>query len=135
MHPLNRRTHIWIGGVAAFVVAFVVIGLLIAREAEAHIRHRSRGFEPSAATLACINQAEGGPSYSHDGRKYDGAYQMDRRFAMAYSAAIGPEHWALWESDRSAPTWTWAPAIQDEVARNGIRARGTQPWPPARRCR
>ena len=61
MHPHNRRTRIWIVAVAAAVTAFVVIALL-ADSAEAHARHRSRGFEPTEATLECINRAEGSPA-------------------------------------------------------------------------
>lgn len=129
IHPLNRRTVLW-GAIVALVAAFVML-VAFTDDADAA---RSRGFEPSDATLACINAREGYPAYDHDGRTYDGYGEMGRPFALAYSAAIGPEHWALWGSVRSAPTWTWHPAIQRETMRNGIRARGLQPWPPARNC-
>ncbi len=127
-HPLNQRTLLLL----AVVAAFVLVSLIAAAQAGACGR---RGFEPTDATLDCIARHEGSPAYNHDGRTYDGRYQANRAFALAYTAAIGPEHWALWGSDRNAPTWTWAPAIQDEMARNGVRARGLNPWPPSRgRC-
>ncbi len=127
-HPLNQRTLILL----AVVAAFVLVSLIAAAQAGACGR---RGFEPTDATLECINRNEGSPAYDHDGPIYDGYGEMNRAFALAYSAAIGPEHWALWGSDRSAPTWTWHPMIQRETMRNGIRARGLQPWPPSRgRC-
>lgn len=132
LHPHNRRTLLLWTVALALAVAFVFL-VAVADDAAAHSRRR--GFEPTDATLACINRAEGSPAYDHDGRTYDGYGEMNRQFALAYSAAIGPEHWALWGSDRNAPTWTWHPMIQRETMRNGIRARGLQPWPPAHHCR
>ncbi len=123
-HPLNQRTLLLL----AVVAAFVLVSLIAAAQAGACGR---RGFEPTDATLECIRRLESGGNYSIDGRTYDGAYQMNRAFALTYSAPIGPEHWALWGSDRSAPTWTWHPMIQNETARNGVRARGLNPWPPS----
>jgi hypothetical protein len=126
IHPLNTRTLWW----ACVIVLALTFVALVAVSAQA-----CQGFEPSSATLACISHHEGSPAYTHDGRWYDGHYELSRAFALTYSANIGPEQWAHWGSVRSAPTWTWHPMIQDEVARNGVRARGLQPWPPSRgRC-
>ena len=116
---------------SALLVGILVLGL---GGVPSNAHPRGRPFEPSAATLACINAAEGSPSYDQGaGRRYQGAYQMDRAFALAYSGPIAEPHWQLWGSTRHAPTHTWHPMIQDEVARNGIRARGLSPWPPAKR--
>lgn len=131
----------------------LTLAILIALASPADAGHRQRpaGFEPTNTTLACIRgpwhgrSMESGGNYQEPAaawdadrrafRGYAGAYQMDADFAKAYSAAIPLVHWELWDTDPSAPPWTWHPMIQDEVARNGIRARGLQPWPtPNRVC-
>lgn len=124
--------------------AVVVVATLTASPADARRRRREVPFEPSEATLACIrgpwagksmesggNYAEPGSGWDATDRTYYGygtAYQMDDDFARAYSAPIPDEHWALWGSSRTDAPWTWHPMIQDEVARNGVRARGLGPW-------
>lgn len=134
MHPLNRRTYLWLAAVFVTVVAFIALAVY-ADSAEAHSRYRSRGFEPSEATLECINKAEGSPAAdSDDNRRYRGLYQSDRNFEVAYAVnLIPPEHWWLWGSHTWERADRWHPMIQHEMARNGVRARGLQPWPPASR--
>jgi hypothetical protein len=138
MHPHNRRTRIWI--VAVFVVVIVFTSIAVfADGADAHRASSRRGFEPSAATLACINRAEGSPAYdlapSFPG-DHAGRYQSNRAFEVAYAVnLIPPVHWWTLGSHTWDRADRWHPLIQDEMARNGLRARGLQPWPPAsRRC-
>ncbi len=138
LHPLNHRTLLLI----AMLAGLVLVGLAASARADAH---HSRGFEPTDATLECINRHEGSPAYTEPGtrwnattRSYSGyatAYQMDASFARTYSKPIPDEHWALWGDSRNDPPWTWDPMIQNETARNGVRDRGLNPWPPSRgRC-
>lgn len=133
MHPHNRRTFIWLAAVIATVVVFV--GLVIyADGAEAH-----SGFEPTPATLACINRTEGSPAYNlapSSAADHAGRYQSDRAFEVAYAVnLIPPVHWWTLGSHTWDRADRWHPLIQDEMARNGVRARGLGPWPPAsRRC-
>lgn len=131
-HPHNRDLVRWL---AIFgLVAIVVACLLVVVTSDADARSGSRGFEPSEATLACINKAEGSPAYdSDDSRTYRGRYQSDRAFEVSYAVnLIPPVHW--WAT--GSHTWDradrWHPRIQDEMARNGVRARGLAPWPPTR---
>ena len=129
IHPLNRATLLWLAA-AITLTSLVLLVVLWAAPA-----HASVGFEPTDAVLACIRRIESHDNYRIDGRTYDGAYQANRAFALAYSAGIPAEMWESTGSDRSSPTWTWAPAVQDEMARAGLRSRGLQPWPtPRRRC-
>lgn len=120
------------------VLALLALALLtavcVSRADDADATH-GRGFEPTPSTLDCINRAEGSPQYdSDDSRIYRGRYQADRAFEVAYAVnLIPPVHW--WAT--GSHTWDradrWHPRIQDEMARNGVRARGLQPWPPASR--
>lgn len=140
--------------VAATALVLALAGLaFLAPEVDARPRRAlARSGPPSEQTLSCIRQWETGggvpgradygeaaPGWDPVRRNYRGfatAYQFDPAFARDYSAAIPDEHWRLWGSDRAAPPWTWHPMIQDEVARNGYRARQLGPWPtPSRRCR
>ncbi len=129
-HPLNQRTLILL----AVVAAFVLVSLIAAAQAGACGR---RGFEPTDATLACINRAEGSPDYdSDDNRTYRGRYQSDRSFEVTYAVnMIPPVHWWTLGSHTWERADKWHPLIQNEMARNAIRVRGLQPWPPSRgRC-
>jgi len=136
MHPHNRRTRIWLVAVLAVVIAFIAVAVF-ADGAEAHRVRRQRGFEPTTETLRCINRAEGRPAYdSDDNRIYRGHYQSNRAFEVAYAVnLIPPVHWWTLGSHTWDRADRWHPLIQDEMARNGVRARGLGPWPPAsRRC-
>ncbi len=132
VHPLNRRTVV--RGVAALVVALVlsVTSVVVADRADAR---SPRGFEPSDATLACINAREGHPAYdSRSNPTYRGWGQSDRAFEIAYAVNMIPaEHWWLWGSHTWERADRWHPMIQREMMRNAVRARGLWPWPPARR--
>lgn len=132
IHPLNRRTLSWIAvGTVVLTLALVVF----ADSAEAHRSHRARGFEPTEATLTCINRAEGSPAWdSRSNPTYRGWGQSDRAFEIAYAVNLIPaEHWHLWGSHTWERADRWHPMIQKEMIRNGVRARGLQPWPPASR--
>lgn len=132
-----------------FVLCVAMVATLLVAvplEAEAHKRsggtRRSRGFEPSEQTLQCIRGPWQGKSMESRGNyqavsrsgKYRGGYQANKAFWLAYAPEWwqethnGETHWM--HRDDYKRNWEDAPPhIQDEMARNGIRARGLQPWP------
>ena len=120
--------------VALMVAAFALTALLALAHPNSADAARARGFEPTAATLACINAGEGHPAYdSDDSRTYRGRYQSDRAFEVQYAVNMIPSvHWWTLKSHTWDRADRWHPLIQDEMARNGVRARGLQPWPPVR---
>lgn len=131
MHRHNAKTAIWLTAVVLVCAGFIGLACY-ADKAEAHAV--SAGFEPTDALLACIRSYEG--AYTTDtGNGYYGAYQFDTRTWISAIGPIGNDHFRHWGSPRTAYAHQAHPMIQDEAARNTIRARGLQPWPtPNRRC-
>ncbi len=118
------------------VLATAAILMATPLPAEAHHTRRYPPFEPTDRVLACIRgpwagkPMESGGNYANDwNRTYKGGYQSNRAFEMTYAVRLIPvEHWQLWGSDPNQRANYWHPMIQDEMARNGIRARGLGPW-------
>lgn len=125
----------------ARLVCFVLTPILavsILTVVPAAARRGGGGFEPTDALLACIRSHEQGAAgyATNTGNGYSGAYQMTPAFWRGYSAAIPDIHWNHWGISRNIQAWQAPPVFQDEAARNGIRARGLQPWPtPNRKCK
>lgn len=143
----SRPIFPYLLSIAGAVILCLALLIATAIPAEAHRRAsrsgRSGGFDPSDTVLACIRgpwngmSMESGGNYANGSNPtYKGAYQSDRDFEVDYAVnLIPPAHWHLWKSHTWERADRWHPMIQDEMARNGIRARGLQPWPkPSRVC-